>query len=175
MPFVDQYNNPVNVNAPHKFKNGLIALPGRCLDQAVANQKVYRAMGKDLKLKLGGIGVKVGRTKVEWLYAPNGHAIMMTDFHSWLEDDDGKVYDMITSPIWQSALCYKMEDGRQFDFPFKLNEVLMGRDKKELAKQNLIYIPTTNMTYMRMPNLFLLYRKKDHQENEWDIQQCKFE
>ena len=86
------YNHPV-LGEMKKFKNGLICAPYRCFLQATQNQHVYSTYGKGLHLVVGGVAVL--SPKPDWIWAPEGLAVVPNDVHMWLEDANGLVYDFI--------------------------------------------------------------------------------
>lgn len=71
------------------FQNGLVCIAQGCVDQAFRNQRIYKALGKNLIVVVGLVSFKG-----HWLFGGEFNPAR-GQHHAWLEDEDGNVYDIL--------------------------------------------------------------------------------
>lgn len=152
------------------FRNGLVCYPGRCLLQTATNKEVFRKLGRTLSLKIGGFAILT--PEPDWLWAPNGYSDSVNDCHVWLEDDKGKVYDIITPHMTGHVECLKTEDGKVFSFPFEPYQPIIGQEKQTLRSRGIEYRESANSTIVNTAGgeLMILTRPHNVKGNETLIQ-----
>jgi hypothetical protein len=132
-------------------KTGLYYGEKACVPLCLLNQEIYALRGIPLKLVAGSLGVGTKdpffefgslhfRTISDFLSSPytkqitKGCTIM--DAHMWLEDNEGKVYDVVMKHI---AKIVPRE--RRKTVYVRARQVLEGVDKRELSGMGLVYVP----------------------------------
>lgn len=131
-----------------------IELYRECPLQARVNQLVYKKRGLSLKAVIGSFGAGVqddapphflfGRT-LHFLYGhPNGELdawdIYGGNFHYWLEDEQGNIYDVVAEPVMKQVA-----------------EITMGTNIIE--KQSKDFLKTLGFNYIPAPDQVAMNRE----------------
>lgn len=131
---------------------GLFYGEGACILTSTLNQEVYKQRGKNLTQVAGSLGLGTRdpwyefgganfRTTDDFLSSKysgmTSAGYMGMDAHMWLEDDQGRVYDIVTKHVVMTALH------RSKTIAVQAGEVLAGVHKSELKRKGMIYKPAT--------------------------------
>lgn len=142
----------------YEFPNSLICAPFRCLYQSIHNKTILQKSGKNLHLKCGGLAIDLD-SKLKWVYAVNGYSIAGIkengDYHFWLEDDDGKIYDFIT-PILVDYINTMILKGHTSTFAFSSFHYFNGETKNNLLSKGIFYIESKNLIVKEARSFVLL-------------------
>jgi hypothetical protein len=137
---------------------GLVLCENGCYLQAKYNME-HAYAGRGLTMVVGSLGIGMHKPFFEFggphyttvaqfkmCSIPGGR--ISWDAHAWLEDKDGRVYDIVTQGMTHCALAW----GK--DTSFKTGNVVEGVDKPTLAHRGLVYMPAPEFTQMIMKQLF---------------------
>lgn len=132
--------------------NGLVCLPGNCLHQAIKNYMYYKKnLNKELHISIGGLclGDK------SWIWCPNGLSRAQWDYHVWLEDEERRIYDIITPIITKHASADDVQ------IVYKDYEIINGESRQTLDKMGLKYVYAQNASLdIQESNITLLIKDK---------------
>ena len=137
-------------SAAYVFPNGLVGLQGRCLAQAKLNSLSPAYKNLKLKIVVGSLGIGVGKPFYEygdpsWTTVDHfqcNYNKNMLDAHAWLEDEEGRVYDVQTQ-YWQNVASIqrriirahaRLPEGTQY-------RLIEAKTKEELRHLGFHYSP----------------------------------
>lgn len=138
------------------LSNGLLYAPMVCNMQAMYNAKNrYAQLG--LKIVVGSLGLGKGRNvffefggahykTVKQYFPPN---MSGADIHTWLEDNDGNVYDIVT------AYMVDVTKIRSLKMDFKAEHIIEGLSKSKLRQHGLTYVPANPDIHDHLRQRFL--------------------
>ena len=115
-----------------------VQMDGQCCIQAMVNQMIYRRTGQKLRIVTGSLGLGIQNPFFEYGCDSSNitsRHVQKGDFHTWLEDTNGNVYDMVTGYM---VLISQL---RGKTYSFEHNDRIEGKTKTSLRAKGLHYIP----------------------------------